>query len=77
MEFTETELEELKEGKEGRDWIRILLSGGNDYLNTQNTFLTQRTLQFSLKEKVRSVISIRSTNTPLFIRYCCLKIHLA
>lgn len=76
VEICESELEELKESKEGRDWIRVLLSGGTDYLAVQNTFLIQRNSQICTGERAQLGNTILSTDIPLFIKFCCLKIHL-
>lgn len=76
VESSEVELEEIKELKEGRDWIRILLSGGTDYLAAQNTFLTHRASQICIREIAQLAIESLSTDVPLFIKFCCLKIHL-
>lgn len=77
LETYEKELEELKEGKEGRNWIKLLLSGGTDYLITQNTFLATRGFIYGLRGIIKLRTSIQRADAPLFIKYCCLKIHLA
>ncbi|MFY0653283.1 MAG: hypothetical protein JXQ96_14670 [Cyclobacteriaceae bacterium] len=76
VESAEVEREEIKEAKEGRDWIRTLLSGGADYLSVQNTFLAQRAALICTREIAQLAIAILSADIPLFIKFCCLKIHL-
>ncbi|MCP4456941.1 MAG: hypothetical protein GY816_02775 [Cytophagales bacterium] len=77
VESAEVERKEITEGKEGRNWIRVLLSGGTDYLAAQNTSLDQIVSLTCTREMAQSAIQILGTEIPLFIKYCCFKIHLA
>jgi macrodomain Ter protein organizer (MatP/YcbG family) len=77
LETCETELEELKEAKEGRDWIRLPHLGNTDYLSAQEAILHHRKFHFSAREIHRRKVTICQAKVPLFIFYCCSKIHLA
>lgn len=76
VESVEVEREEIKKGKDGRNWIKILLSGGTDHLAVQNSFLAQRISQICTREIAQFAIATHSTDIPLFIKFCCLKIDL-
>ena len=73
VEGRETEREELTEGAEGKDWIRLLLSGEYGVIR-QPTFLFDRKhdrfiLRAGSPESIAAYKEI-----PLFLKYCSLKI---
>ncbi len=77
LETCETELEELKEAKEGRDWIKVLHLGNTDYLSAQDAILCHHTFHFTEREIQQRKVSFFLAKVPLFIFFCCSKIHLA
>ena len=76
VEGREIEREELKEGAEGKDSIKLLISGGTDYLAAHHTIGLQRTLEYHTQEMSLRNTEFQKKSIPLFIMHCCLKVHL-
>ena len=74
VEGREVEREELKEGAEGKDWIKLLLSGGHGYFVAQFSYQYQRKNDFCLQEITRRTTCFGHTQIPLFLKFCSLKI---
>lgn len=75
VEGRETEREELKEGAEGKEWVK-LLNGSFDQDILNQSFQFHQNSCFHEREINQLNAFLSKENLPLFLKYCCLKIHL-
>ena len=73
-EGREVEREELKEGAESKDWIKLLFSGGHGYFVAQFSYQLQQKNDFRLQEITRRMTHFGHAQIPLFLKFCSLKI---
>lgn len=73
-EGREVEREELKEGAESKDWIKLLLSGGHGYFVAQFSYQYQRKIDFCLQKITERTTHFGHAKVPLFLQFCSLKI---
>ncbi|WP_422360344.1 hypothetical protein [Reichenbachiella sp.] len=76
IESLEIELEEVKEGKADRHIFNHLSNGSDDILAASIHFF-RSALQFTLVHTKEQKRPNHTSQVSLFIKYCCLKIHLA
>lgn len=77
LEGREIEREELKEGSEGRDWIKLLFSGGPDFHAMQVYHQIRIVTADHIKEITQRNCTFDRQEIPLFLMYCCLRTHLS
>ncbi|MEP0985149.1 hypothetical protein [Ekhidna sp.] len=75
VESREVDREELKESAEKSDWIQFS-AGGNDFIPNEICNQLRHITSFEYQGITGHYSLIRRSNVPLFLKHCCLKIHL-
>ncbi|MEO9483704.1 MAG: hypothetical protein ABJG47_09675 [Ekhidna sp.] len=75
VESREAEREELKEGAEGKDWMKWV-HGGFDFYAKNQSFRFPPLTHFHGQTNAPKNIFFNKKELPLFLKYCCLKLNL-
>ena len=75
VESRELEREELKEGPEDWDWLKFL-SGGNGLFTNEFSYQLKQITRFQYQGITRHYSLLTRSDIALFLKHCCLKIHL-
>ncbi len=75
VEGRELEREELKEGAEsGKDWIKLLMSGGTDYIHQQSICHLPDKIGFHIQESNLEQSHFHQSLVPLYLLHCSLRL---
>ncbi|GAB4234283.1 MAG: hypothetical protein Tsb0034_07920 [Ekhidna sp.] len=75
VESKEGEREELKEGTEDKDWIKLIFGFSDFWVGNQSIESICYSYFLSLANTTCDNF-FNKQEVPLFLKYCCLKIHL-
>lgn len=75
VEGREVGSEEVKDGEKGKNKTWLLINGSPGCLSFHHDHQFQHFFYFLITNNSRYLISALDEGTPLFILFCCLKVH--